>query len=101
MLVGAPGGSRIICSVAKNLVLMLDFGLNPLQASSSGNLCAINTSPLVEKDSAMVSLIPALEDHGQKVLQDTMWSGEVNIARTKNGWAGATDPRVDGLALGN
>lgn len=101
MLVGSPGGSKIICTVAKNLIQMLDLGQNPLQATSSGNLCAMNNGPaLLEQNSGLAELNPWLKLHGEDVRLSDMWSGEVNIVRTKNGWQGASDPRVDGLAIG-
>ena len=101
MLVGSPGGSKIICTVAKNLIQLIDLRQNPLQATSSGNLCAPNGPSLIEEGSGLASIADLLKKQGEVVQMSDMWSGEVNVVRTADGWDGASDPRVDGLAIGN
>lgn len=101
ILAGSPGGSPIICYVAKNLIQMLDLGQNPLQAASSGNLCAINQAPVIEAGTTLTDVIPAIKQQGESVTKGDLVSGEVNIMRTKNSWVGAADPRREGIALGN
>lgn len=100
-VVGSPGGGYIICYVAKNLIQMLDMELNALQAASSPNLCAVNSSATIEiGESWLSNQIPYLVSHGEKVLSTEMVSGEVNILRTQDGWVGSADPRREGLAIG-
>lgn len=101
MLVGSPGGSQIICYVAKNLIQMIDLGQNPLQAASSGNLCSVNGKPMLEDGTSIVDISSMLEERGDEVNVRDLVSGEVNILRTKNSWLGAADPRREGIALGN
>ena len=100
-VVGSPGGGYIICYVAKNLIQMLDMKQNVLQAASSPNLCATDSSVTIEiGDSSLSEQIPYLEYLGEKVSVTEMVSGEVNILRTKDGWDGAADPRREGVAIG-
>lgn len=98
---GSPGGSPIICYVAKNLIHLLDFNRNPAESSASGNLCAMNDIPIVEKDSGLMRYLPILDKKGEKVLLLELLSGAVNIKRAPNGgWNGAADPRREGEAIG-
>ncbi len=99
---GSPGGSQIICYVAKNLIQMLDFNKNPAQASASGNLCAANDTPVIEAGSDLVGYLKALNQKGQTTInQSELLSGVVNIKRAKQGgWYGAADPRREGEAIG-
>lgn len=98
---GSPGGSQIICYVAKSLIRMLDFKQTPLEAGSAGNLCATNSIPVFESGTSLTSIIPKMEDKGEKIVQRDLVSGEVNIISTKSGWSGAADPRREGVAIGN
>ena len=100
ILAGSPGGSQIICYVAKSLVQMLDMGQTPLQAGSFGNLCATNSTPVFESGSNLIATIPALQKKGETINQRDLVSGEVNIMRTNKGWTGAADPRREGIAIG-
>ncbi|AUR51260.1 gamma-glutamyltransferase [Aquella oligotrophica] len=101
-LTGSPGGSQIICYVAKNLIGMLDMGLTPLDAVSSANLCAVNTNPVIESGNDWLNQqIPQLQAMGESIVQSDLVSGETNILKTKNGWLGAADPRREGVAIGN
>ncbi len=99
---GSPGGSQIICYVAKNLIHMLDFNRTPQQSSAAGNLCSVNDTPTIESDSDLMFYIQRLSARGEPVLSQTMTSGAVNIKRTPRvGWYGAADPRREGQAIGD
>lgn len=101
-IAATPGGSQIICYVAKNLIQMLDMNMTPLAAVSSPNLCAVNTTPMIESGpSTLVAAIPQLESQGETVIQGELISGETNIIRGQKGWFGAADPRREGVAAGN
>lgn len=101
VVTGSPGGSQIICYVAKNLVQILDLKQNALQAASSGNLCAANNIPQIEINSSMVNFLPRLKLYAESYVLSDMVSGETNIVRTNDGWSGAADPRREGIAIGN
>ena len=97
---GSPGGSQIICYVAKSLIQMLDMGQNPLQASSYGNLCSTNTPSVFESGTNLLKLIPDMNQHDEEVKEQDLVSGEVNILRIKGEWVGAADKRREGIAIG-
>ena len=98
---GSPGGSQIICYVAKNLIQMLDFNRSPGVSSASGNLCAINEAPTIEIDSDLVGYLPELNRKGEESTLSELLSGVVNVKRApEGGWYGAADPRREGVAIG-
>lgn len=100
-ITGSPGGSEIICYVAKNLILMLDMGMKPNRASSSFNLCATNTNPTIETFIQPIPGIDFLRKKGEVIIRKPMVSGITNILhRPQGGWYGAADPRREGVAYG-
>ncbi|MCC2624872.1 MAG: ggt [Burkholderiales bacterium] len=102
LLTGAPGGSQIICYVAKNLIQVLDFKMNIADAVASPNLCAANGPLMLEETSALALQKPALEKMGEKVQVVPMPSGVASIIRNESGgWFGTADPRREGIALGD
>lgn len=101
MITGSPGGSQIICYVAKNIVQVLDFKQDAQTAVNAGNLCAVNNQSQIESGSDLGSYISALQARGESIINTDLVSGVTNIVRTKDGWSGAADPRREGIALGN
>lgn len=100
-ITGSPGGSEIICYVAKNLILMLDMGMKPDTASSLANLCATNTNPAIETFREPIQAIPFLLSKGEMIIRRPMVSGITNILhKPEGGWYGAADPRREGVANG-
>ncbi len=97
---GSPGGSQIICYVAKNLIQTLDMHQSPLEAVSSGNLCAPNTTAQLEQNIDWSFAESALSAHSESVNYVPPVSGVTTIFKTSAGWAGAADPRREGLAIG-
>ncbi len=101
-LTGAPGGSQIICYVAKNLIQVLDFKMDIADAVASPNLCAANGLLMLEETSALALQKLALEKMGETVQVTPMPSGVTSIIKTPNGtWQGVADPRREGIALGD
>lgn len=97
---GSPGGSEIICYVAKNLILMLDMNLLPNQASSEPNICSVNDDPEVEF-TLPASQLNYLLKKDEIIQRKELTSGVVNILRNAaGGWYGAADPRREGVAIG-
>lgn len=100
-LSGSPGGSEIICYVAKNLILMLDMNMSPEQAAASPNLCALNQPPVIENTIAPFPAIQPLQEMGEKIERKNLRSGATNILRQPDGgWLGSADPRREGVAEG-
>lgn len=98
---GSPGGSFIICTVARNLILMLDLQQNPYQAAAYPNFCAINNNPVVESGIDIADqFTPYLQSKGEIIERKSVFSGEANIIKMNNEWVGGADPRREGLAIG-
>ena len=99
LVVGSPGGSRIIGYVAKTIIAYLDWGMNVQEAVSLGH--AVNRFGAfdVEEDSVMEALAPELTALGYKVNLRDLNSGlhAIAIGETLQGGA---DPRREGVALG-
>jgi gamma-glutamyltranspeptidase/glutathione hydrolase len=101
-VVGSPGGSAIINYVAKALVGMLDWHLDPQSAIDLPNVGSRNLGFVeLEKGSAVAKLEPKLRALGHDVRVIDHTSGLQAIARTKTGWIGGADPRREGIVLGN
>lgn len=101
-ITGSPGGSEIICYVAKNIILMLDMNMSPAAASHTPNFCSTNTETILEKFSEPLSFAAYLTNKGDNIVYKPMVSGVTNIIKNpEGGWYGAADPRREGVAIGN
>jgi gamma-glutamyltranspeptidase/glutathione hydrolase len=98
---GSPGGSQIIGYVNKALVGLLDWQLDPQQASNLPNFGSRNAGTEVEAQLTSPALIRQLAAWGHEVTPMTMTSGMQIIQRTAVGWSGGADPRREGEALGD
>lgn len=100
MIVGSPGGPRIIQFVVKTIVNQLDFGLDVQQAISAPNYTILNDVLELEKDTEITKLQQTLEKMGHKVKITEITSG-IHAITVKNGKiSGGADPRRSGIALG-
>jgi gamma-glutamyltranspeptidase / glutathione hydrolase len=101
-IVGSPGGSSIINYVAKTLVGILDWKLDPQQAIDLPNVGSHNFGYVeLEKGTAAVALEPKLRALGHEVRVINHTSGVQAIARTRTGWVGGADSRREGTVLGD
>lgn len=99
LVIGSPGGSRIIGFVAQTIIAYTDWGMDVQQAISMPRFVnrfgtyELETGPDAEK------LAPALEALGYKVKIRSITSGlhGISLGETLNGGA---DPRREGIALG-
>jgi gamma-glutamyltranspeptidase/glutathione hydrolase len=101
MVAGSPGGSAIINYVAKTLVGVLDWNLDPQAAIDLPNIGSRNGPTELEKNTAAVALEPKLKalGHETRVMEHT--SGLQAIVRTRAGWIGGADPRREGTVAGD
>ncbi|MFJ2366932.1 gamma-glutamyltransferase [Pseudomonas sp. NPDC087697] len=104
--VGSPGGSQIIEYVAKSVVGMLDWNLDPQAAIGLPNFGSRNGPTELEQGQFSPALIQALKDKGHVVSEIDMTSGTQAIVRVRDAqgkasWAGGADPRREGEALGD
>ncbi|MGL4766884.1 MAG: gamma-glutamyltransferase [Formosimonas sp.] len=102
MVVGSPGGSRIIGYVAQTLVNLIDFKMDPQQAVNAPHFGSRNGPKTeVEKGSTLASLIPELKAKGHDAVEGEMTSGLSAIVVTPNGYVGGADARREGTVKGD
>ncbi|AXA57183.1 gamma-glutamyltransferase [Pseudomonas thivervalensis] len=104
--VGSPGGSQIIEYVAKSIIGLLDWNLDPQTAINLPNFGSRNGATELEKGQFSPTLVQALKDKGHAVSEIDMNSGTQAIVRVrdaqgKTSLAGGADPRREGQALGD
>ncbi|WP_458132192.1 gamma-glutamyltransferase [Pseudomonas sp. Z2-20] len=104
--VGSPGGSQIIEYVAKSVIGLLDWDLDPQTAINLPNFGSRNGPTELEKGQFSPALVQALKDKGHAVSEIDMNSGTQAIVRVrdaqgKTSLAGGADPRREGQALGD
>ncbi|HET6157873.1 MAG TPA: gamma-glutamyltransferase [Dongiaceae bacterium] len=97
---GSPGGPNIIGYVAEALIEMIDWGRSPGAAVMAPHILNRNGPTLIEAGSSALDLREPLEALGHQVEERELKSG-LNIVELKDGvMIGASDPRRDGIALG-
>ena len=100
LAIGSPGGSRIICYVAKALVGVIDWSLDLDQAVSHANLCNRNGPSELEAGSPMLDLKASLEERGHEIIIREMNSGLHAVMVGGDSLVGAADPRREGAVRG-
>lgn len=100
IVVGSPGGSRIIGYVVDALIASVDFRLSPQEAVSFPHFVNRNHGLELEEGSTLEVLKPDLEARGYEVSTHHMTSGLHMIERSADGTLlGGADPRREGLAV--
>lgn len=100
MVIGSPGGSRIINYVAQTMIAILDWQLDPQSAINLPRITNRNKVTTLEKGTDLVKLKPALEEKGHKVVVRDLNSGIQAIVLSKGKLHGGADPRREGIAIG-
>lgn len=105
LVVGSPGGTRIIGFVAQALIGVLDWNLDVQQAVAAPHFLAQEGPIELEDDTAIAEHEAALEKLGHTVAIRDMNSGlhAIAIDYTRDGrvLTGGVDPRREGVALGD
>ena len=101
MSLGSPLGQAIPPLVAKTLVGTLEWGLDPLQAIALPNVASFNGPTLLETGRFPAATREALQRRGHELVDNELASGLQVIRRTREGWAGASDPRREGRVVGD
>lgn len=99
LVIGSPGGSRIIGYVAQAIIAHLDWGMNVQQAVSMPHLVNRFGTYDVEEGTTAESLVEPLTDIGFEVNSRDLNSGLHAIA-IGDQLQGGADPRREGMALG-
>ncbi|GAA3922064.1 gamma-glutamyltransferase [Litoribacillus peritrichatus] len=100
VVLGSPGGSRIINYVAKALIGVLDWNLNIQKAIDLPNISNRNGDTDLELGTEATSLKTALEAKGHTVKVRELNSGLHGIVITEGGLQGGADSRREGIVLG-
>lgn len=100
LLVGSPGGSRIINYTAQTIIGILDWGLSPQEAINLPKITNRNKVTTLEKGTDLETKASALKRLGHKVVIKDLNSGLHVIKVTKDGLEGGADPRREGKVLG-
>ncbi len=105
LLIGSPGGTRIINYVAQAIVAVLDNGLNIQDAVAEPHFVAQDRLLELERETAVLEHADALRALGHNVAPRTLNSGLHGIAidYSEDGRAifGGADPRREGVAIGD
>jgi gamma-glutamyltranspeptidase/glutathione hydrolase len=99
--VGSPGGARIIGYVAKTLVGLLAWNLDPQEAVDLPNVVTIGSVAELELGTEAAGFGPGLEARGHRVMVRPLESGVQAIVVTGAGLRGGADRRREGVALGD
>jgi gamma-glutamyltranspeptidase / glutathione hydrolase len=104
LLVGSPGGTRIIGFVAQTIVGVLDFGLDVQQAVAAPHFLAQEGPIELEDGTAVAKQADALKALGHTVALRDLNSGLHAIAidyGDRRVLSGGVDPRREGVARGD
>lgn len=100
-ILGSRGGSRIIGYVAKTLIGILDWELSLQEAIDLPNILHRGERLEVERGTLLERHQRALTMMGHNVSLEGLESGLHGIELTPQGWRGAADGRMEGVALGD
>ncbi|RVT82620.1 gamma-glutamyltransferase [Rhodobacteraceae bacterium CCMM004] len=100
LVIGSPGGSRIIGYVAQTIVNHVDWGMNVQEAVSAPHLVNRFGTFDLEEGTAATDLDAALQELGYETSVRGLTSG-LHAIRIGDTLEGAADPRREGIALGD
>jgi gamma-glutamyltranspeptidase/glutathione hydrolase len=100
LIVGSPGGSRIIGYVAQTIIAHLDWDMNVQMAVSMPHLVNRFGTYDLEEGTDATALEPALQALGYETNVRGLTSGLHAISIAPDGLHGGADPRREGIALG-
>ena len=105
LVLGSPGGARIIPYVLQTLVAHLDWGLDIQQAITLPRHVTLGGPVEIERGSALLGEAEALRARGHTVAENELVSGLQGIAVQRDGdvrrLIGGADPRREGDAAGD
>jgi gamma-glutamyltranspeptidase / glutathione hydrolase len=100
LVIGSPGGSRIIGYVAQAIIAHLAWGMDVQQAVAMPHALNRFGTYDLEKGTDAAAMQPDLEQMGYKVNVRDLNSGLHAISIGPDGLKGGADPRREGIALG-
>ena len=101
LVIGSPGGSRIIGYVAQSVINWVDFGMDVQQAVAAPHLVNRFGTYDLEAGTSATELEGPLQELGYQTEVRDLTSGLHAIAIAEDGTlTGGADPRREGIALG-
>ena len=102
MVVGSPGGPRIITTVYHVISNVIDHRMSLAEAVTAPRLHhqALPDTIRVERDGFTKAVLDELRVMGHAVIEGSPWSDAAAILRTAAGWQGVSDPRRGGGGAG-
>ncbi len=100
LLLGSPGGSRIIAYVAETILAILDWRMDPQAAVELPRFVNRNGVSELERGTAAEALAGPLEARGHEVAVRPLSSGLQVILIEPGRLLGGADPRREGVVLG-
>lgn len=100
LVVGSPGGSRIIGYVSKALIAHLEWGMDIQEAISLPNMLNRFGTFDIEQGTSAEALAKDLEEMGYQVSLRDLNSGLQGIMIEEGKLFGGADPRREGAAMG-
>jgi gamma-glutamyltranspeptidase/glutathione hydrolase len=101
MVVGSPGGSRIIGYVAKTIVAVLDWQFDIQDAIDLPHVVGRFGTVDVETGKNADDYVRTLNAMGHKTNIRDLNSGLHGVVRIHGAWVGGADPRREGIVLGD
>ena len=100
MIIGSPGGSRIINYVAQTIISVLDWKMGIQEAVGFPHYVNRNGTTDLEKGTPIANLQSALESMGYSIRVRDLNSGLHGILLSDQGMTGGADPRREGIVMG-
>jgi gamma-glutamyltranspeptidase/glutathione hydrolase len=100
LIIGSPGGSRIINYVAQTIINVVDFDMDIQQAINAPRITNRNDYTAIEKGTVLTELKVDLEKQGHDVRILDLNSGLHGIQLIDGKLIGGADPRREGVAVG-
>jgi gamma-glutamyltranspeptidase/glutathione hydrolase len=105
LLVGSPGGTRIIGFVAQAIIEVLDWDLNIQDAVAAPHFLSRGGELELEEDTGLVEYADGLRALGNEVALRNLNSGlhgiVIDYGDSGRILSGGVDPRREGVALGD
>src|SRR4051812_13381924 len=102
MVVGTPGGPRIITMVYHVISNVVDHRMSLADAVMAPRMHhqGLPDTLMVETNGFSTQTLDSLRGRGHAVLEDGKWGDVEGIIRTSQGWEGVSDPRLGGGGAG-
>lgn len=102
MIVGSPGGPRIINYVAQTLINLIDWKMDPQIAVDTAHYGSRNDGKTeLEKGFDWTAVTSELKAKGHNIVENDTTSGLSVIIKTADGYIGGADSRREGIIKGD